>query len=89
MTHTPREYAYADDATAKSLGLPPREGGYGLLFCTDERGRRVTRAGDPSITLALKNDIPADVDLAKDFPLSRPGWPDDNRPTRRKNKRRK
>jgi len=75
---TAREYAYADAEITKALGLPAREGGYGLLFCTDDDGRHWTRAGDPAVSLMLANGVEVDGQVVGDaFPHLIEGWPDD------------
>jgi hypothetical protein len=82
-----KEYALADEAIAKAMGLPHQEGGYGLLFCEEgDSGKHVTRAGDPFITTMLANGVSVnEEEITRKFPYAVDGWPDewkDGRPKR-------
>jgi hypothetical protein len=88
----PKEFAFADGELAEAINLPPREGGWGLLFCLDDRELRYTLACDPDY-LRVMLDIPPDAEPgtvppranrelgfdelpAEAFPLRKRGWPD-------------
>ncbi|MFI9041619.1 hypothetical protein [Streptomyces sp. NPDC053726] len=91
---TAREYAFATStdlggldrytAWCAAAGLPPVDGGYGILMATDTFGRRVTKltkdveylrtlvAGSKVNGLLANMEVPPGV-----FTLERAGWPDE------------
>lgn len=83
MTLTPKEFAFADTRElCAGIGLPWKPGGYGLLFCVDDNGGRVTAVTDDVEYLDLLSESPqsirAGLDVAAEkFTMTRPGWPDE------------
>lgn len=74
--------AHYSDA-CRLFGLEPTPSGYGMLYCVDDGGRRVTRATEDVVyarMIASRVGTPTlerlEVPAAK-FPVSRAGWPDD------------
>jgi hypothetical protein len=92
MTIFTRSFAFPDALRAQSINLPAREGGWGLLFCVDERDLRYTYAGDAGYLRTMLDIAPdavpgqiGDLDESKlkglelppeTLPLRKRGWPE-------------
>jgi hypothetical protein len=92
MALTPREYALLTPSNTggrrpyrdacRRAGLPPEPAGYGLLFCEDEDGQRVTIAtrdlGYWRMLTASSPELLARLEIPPGkFPWRRAGWPDE------------
>jgi hypothetical protein len=64
MSMHPKEFAFADDALAEAVGLPPREDGWGLLYCINDLDLRYTLAGSGDFLRTLL-DLPPGHDVTK------------------------
>ena len=77
MTLTPRELAFWPNEESAE---------FGLLYCEDERGERITVRGDPQLVRMLRDASPemrADLDLGGEWERI-DGWPEDwHEPTSR------
>jgi hypothetical protein len=67
MSMHPKEFAFADDALAEAVGLPPREDGWGLLYCINDLDLRYTLAGSGDFLRTLL-DLPPGHDVTKHPP---------------------
>ena len=70
----PTNWAYADQGWAKTLGLPPRPEGWGLIMFTDGE-HRWTWAGDRVVVAALEEHKGGVPNWEAKFTLEADGWP--------------
>lgn len=80
----PREFAFIDKDYSQEIGLPEKP--HGLLYCVDsDSGERCTLATEDITYLEMlveaDPEIREGIKLSEDnFPIQRPGWPDEWQP---------